>query len=81
MKRENIYIVKELHHTFCNLKSLKNMIRNRLFGIRTKTWFADEYSKISFYEFDTKTREDLCKLISDYCDRRMKEIDKELEEL
>lgn len=81
MKKENLQKAKELASTQYKLKILKDMVSNHWFSIEKKIRFEDEWSKINLREFDEKTSSELKTIISDYCDKRIADIDKEIEEL
>lgn len=81
MKKENLQKAKELSSTQSNLKLLKDMVKDNWFGIGKKIKFKDYYSIIEINEFDRTTQEELCATISNFCDKKIADIDKEIEDL
>lgn len=81
MKKENLSKAKKLTETQYNLKILQIMTRSHFFRIAKKLKFEDGWSVINFNELDDKTCLELKCVISDYCKRRIAEIDSEIEEL
>ena len=81
MNRDNIYKATELNRTIVSLKTLKRMVGDRFFKLKTKKRFADYYENLDFYELDNKTRIQLENALIDFCDRRISEIEEEFKEL
>lgn len=81
MNRENVYKASELNHTIAHLKTLKRMVKDRFFKLKTKKKFADYYDDLSFYELDNETRTKLENTLIDFCNRRIAEIEEEFKEL
>lgn len=80
MNRENLFKAKELNHTIACLETLKRMVKDRFFKLKIKS-FCDYYGDLSFYELDDETRTQLEKVLIDFCNKRIAEIEKEFEEL
>ncbi len=81
MNKDNLQKAKDLSHSQYLLKLLKDMVKSRYFGVKKRRMFEDYWSKINFYEFDERTLSGLQTIISDYCDKRNEEINKEIENL
>ena len=81
MNRENFYKASELNRTISSLKTLKRMVGSRCFKLNTKKRFSDSYDTLNFYELDDETRIKLEIVITDFCDRRISEIEEEFKEL
>ena len=81
MNRENIYKASELNHTIACLRSLKRMVKDRFFKLKTKKKFTDYYDDLNFSELNNKTRTKLETVLIDFCDSRIAEIEEEFKEL
>lgn len=81
MNRENIYKASELNHTISCLRTLKGMVKDRFFKLKTKKKFADYYDAFDFEELDNETRTKLEIVLTDFCDKRISEIEEEFKEL
>lgn len=81
MNKDNFYKAKELNHTLFCLNRLKDMVKDRYFKLKTQKKFSDYYSELDFYEMDAETRKGIEKAISDYCNKRIEEINKTFETL